>query len=40
MQQGQITYCGPAPLPGELWTAWNGDPWLIAALVLDRKSVV
>lgn len=38
MQQGQITYCGPAPLPGELWTAWNGDPWLIAALVLTALA--
>ena len=26
------TYCGPAPLPGELATSWNLDPILLAAL--------
>lgn len=26
-------YCGTAPLPTELWSRWNFDPWLIAALV-------
>lgn len=27
-------YCGPAPVPAELWTRWNLDPWLLAALAL------
>lgn len=26
-------YCGPAPVPSGLWTAWNLDPALLAALV-------
>lgn len=26
-------YCGPAPLPAELWTRWNFDPLLLAALL-------
>ncbi|WP_375259660.1 cytochrome c oxidase assembly protein [Citreimonas sp.] len=25
-------YCGPPPVPRELWTSWNLDPVLIAAL--------
>ncbi|MDO5704021.1 MAG: cytochrome c oxidase assembly protein [Paracoccus sp. (in: a-proteobacteria)] len=25
-------YCGPAPLPDELWRAWNLDPALLAGL--------
>jgi putative membrane protein len=25
-------YCGPPPLPGGLWSAWNFDPLLLAAL--------
>ena len=29
-----IAYCGPAPLPAEIWIRWNPDPVLIAALVL------
>jgi putative membrane protein len=29
-----IAYCGPAALPENLWTRWNGDPLLIAALVV------
>jgi len=24
-------YCGPPPGPGELWTQWNFDPWLLLA---------
>lgn len=28
------SYCGPAPLPDDLWGRWNLDPWLIAALLL------
>ena len=27
-----IAYCGPAPVPGEIWIAWNSDPALIGAL--------
>lgn len=27
-----IAYCGAAPVPGEIWSAWNGDPALIGAL--------
>lgn len=28
-----LPYCGPAPVPAELWTRWNFDPVLIAALI-------
>ena len=34
MSHPVIAYCGPAPLPAEIWTRWNLDPWLIAPLVL------
>jgi putative membrane protein len=27
-----ISYCGPAPVPAEIWARWNLDPWLIAVL--------
>ncbi|MGF1619843.1 MAG: cytochrome c oxidase assembly protein [Rhodomicrobiaceae bacterium] len=27
-------YCGPPPLPDEIWTRWNLDPVLIGALLL------
>ena len=27
-------YCGVAPLPDELWSRWNFDPWLIAAIAV------
>ncbi|MDO5630620.1 MAG: cytochrome c oxidase assembly protein [Paracoccus sp. (in: a-proteobacteria)] len=27
-------YCGPAPLPGELWQSWNFDPTLLIALAV------
>ncbi|MGB8435200.1 MAG: cytochrome c oxidase assembly protein [Burkholderiales bacterium] len=27
-----IAYCGPAAVPQDLWTRWNGDPLLLAAL--------
>jgi putative membrane protein len=30
----QGTYCGPAPDPGAVWTAWNLDPVVILGLVL------
>lgn len=28
----QLSYCGPPPLPSELPSAWNTDPWLVAAI--------
>ena len=28
------TYCGPVPVPDELWTRWNADPVLLVALFL------
>jgi len=28
-----IPYCGPAPVPLDLWIRWNWDPWLIGILV-------
>jgi putative membrane protein len=27
-------YCGPPPLPAEIWTRWNLDPPLLLALIL------
>jgi putative membrane protein len=27
-----IAYCGPAPIPNDIWTRWNFDPLLMAAL--------
>jgi putative membrane protein len=27
-------YCGPAPVPDQLWTSWNLDPWLLVALAV------
>lgn len=27
------TYCGPAPVPQDIWASWNFDPWLVGALV-------
>lgn len=27
-----VPYCGLAPLPDELWSRWNFDPWVIAAI--------
>ena len=29
---GAMTYCGPPPLPAELWTSWNLDPRLLVGL--------
>ena len=28
-----IAYCGPAAVPAELWSRWNTDPLLVAALI-------
>lgn len=33
MIQQPVPTCGPAPVPGELWGAWNLDPAVLAALV-------
>ncbi len=32
-------YCGPPPLPAQLWTSWNLDLWLIAALIALAVAV-
>jgi len=29
-----VPYCGAAPAPAQLWSRWNLDPWLIAALAV------
>jgi putative membrane protein len=34
-----IAYCGPAALPGDVWTRWNLDPLLIAALAALALAV-
>ena len=39
MSQPVIAYCGPAPLPAEIWGRWNWDPMLIAALVLLMLAI-
>ncbi|WP_300578686.1 cytochrome c oxidase assembly protein [Phenylobacterium sp.] len=31
---GSIAYCGPPPAPAGLWTDWNFDPILLAAMAL------
>lgn len=28
------SYCGPPPLPDDLWGRWNLDPWLIGVLLV------
>ncbi len=33
MAPAAVPYCGPAPIPANLWTSWNFDPFLLAALV-------
>ncbi|WP_116811380.1 cytochrome c oxidase assembly protein [Steroidobacter cummioxidans] len=33
MNFGAVPYCGTAPLAADLWSRWNFDPWLIAALL-------
>ncbi|EIM26775.1 cytochrome c oxidase assembly protein [Microvirga lotononidis] len=33
------TYCGPAPLPGDIWQRWNLDPALLLALGLLALAV-
>ena len=34
LQFDGLPYCGPAPMPGDVWQNWNFDPVLIGALVL------
>jgi len=34
-----IAYCGPAAVPDDLWTRWNFDPLLIAALAALALAV-
>jgi len=34
MDSAYIPYCGPAPVPSDLWGAWNLDPVLIAVLLV------
>lgn len=34
----RISYCGPAPLPGDLLLRWNFDPVLLAALALGTLA--
>ncbi|MGR3251012.1 MAG: cytochrome c oxidase assembly protein [Paracoccus sp. (in: a-proteobacteria)] len=35
----QTPYCGPAPAPGQIWTAWNLDPLLLAALAVAGAAL-
>lgn len=30
----ETSYCGPAPVPGDLWTRWNLDPVLLFGFLL------
>ena len=34
MTDAAMTYCGPAPVPEQIWRAWNLDPVLLAALAV------
>jgi putative membrane protein len=34
MRDSVVAYCGLAPIPADLWTRWNADPLLIAALAV------
>lgn len=29
-----MSYCGPPPLPDNVWGRWNLDPWVIGAMLL------
>lgn len=35
-----MSYCGPPPLPEDLWGRWNFDPWLISILVVTTIVVL
>lgn len=34
LPEDSVPYCGPPPAPGELWSSWNVDVWVVAALGL------
>ena len=34
MPDPMIAYCGPAPVPTDIWTRWNLDPLLMTALAV------
>jgi len=34
-----IAYCGPAAAPQDVWTRWNFDPLLIAALAVLALAI-
>jgi putative membrane protein len=40
MPDALIAYCGPAAVPYDVWTRWNFDPLLIAALGLFALALV
>lgn len=40
MQPTQTAYCGPAPLPADLWSSWNFDPLLIAIFAVVGAGVL
>ena len=33
MNRWEGSYCGPAPLPADIFARWNFDPWALAVLV-------
>lgn len=35
-----IAYCGPPPLPADLFRSWNLDPWLIGVLTIVALAAV
>lgn len=34
MTDTPMPYCGPAPVPGQLWSSWNMDPVVLAAIAV------
>lgn len=34
MDASYVPYCGPAPVPDQLWSSWNLDPWLLPAAAI------
>ena len=39
MSHPVIAYCGPAPLPAEIWARWNPDPMLIVPMALLMLAI-
>jgi putative membrane protein len=39
MMDFMIAYCGPAAVPDDLWSRWNTDPLLLAALAMLAFAV-